>query len=163
MKLWSLVQLQVLAVAQSRVHFLDIRRSVDQSRGKRISRQPKRKRKELDSCGDEESWETLEELIAALADVKSKEEDTRGYLCQLQEHISLLKTEVVKYKLHNEYLEKQRRQGLAELIEEKRKAVDWGLRADTIVRRLKEQANKHLEMEARVEEAAWEVQEEARF
>ncbi|RDX86131.1 hypothetical protein CR513_32566, partial [Mucuna pruriens] len=32
-----------------------------------------------------------------------------------------------------------------------------------VVRRLKEQANKHLEMAARVEEAAREVQEEARF
>ncbi|RDX83328.1 hypothetical protein CR513_35769, partial [Mucuna pruriens] len=98
-----------------------------------------------------------EELIAALADVRSKEEDARGHLRQLQEQIALLKTEMAKYKLHNEYLEKQRRQGLVEIAKERRKVTDWGSQADIAIQRLKEQANKDLEMAARVEEETWEA------
>ncbi|RDX82627.1 hypothetical protein CR513_36561, partial [Mucuna pruriens] len=71
--------------------------------------------------------------------------------------------EVAKYKFHDECLEKQRRQGLVEIIEERRKTVDWGSQADTMVWRLKEQASEQLEMVARVEEAARNAQEDARF
>ncbi|RDY00958.1 hypothetical protein CR513_15807, partial [Mucuna pruriens] len=155
-ELRSLIQLQHRAESIF-LTFDDLRIETVEIELAGLQRQSKRKRKELDSREDEKSRETPkekglrelewsqalleeEELIAALAEVRSKEEDARGHLRQLQEQISLLKTEVVKYKLHNEYLEKRRRQRLAELTEEKRKAADWGLQANTAIQRLKEQA-----------------------
>ncbi|RDY01162.1 hypothetical protein CR513_15542, partial [Mucuna pruriens] len=121
-----------------------------------LRRPSKRKRKELDSWESEgnrgaspkaECWfrtvaqeKSLErallekeELVAALADARLKENDAKDHLHQLQEQITLLEADVTKGKLHNERLEKQRRQGLVELADERRKAADLGLRADTIV------------------------------
>ncbi|RDX95746.1 hypothetical protein CR513_21689, partial [Mucuna pruriens] len=76
-----------------------------------------------------------EELIAALADARLKEDDARDHLHQLQERITLLEEDVAKGKLHNKHLEKQRRQGLVELTDERRKVADLGLRADAVVQR----------------------------
>ncbi|RDX77539.1 hypothetical protein CR513_42323, partial [Mucuna pruriens] len=99
-----------------------------------LQRQSKRKWEELDSRGNEESKETLE--IECWAEGTRAESSlsrerradnglggckVKGGSCQRP----LSPTpRVVKYKLYNEHLEKQRRQGLAELAKEKRKAVD---------------------------------------
>ncbi|RDX92302.1 hypothetical protein CR513_25593, partial [Mucuna pruriens] len=70
---------------------------------------------------------------------------------------------MAKCRLRNECLERQKRQGLLALTEERRKTADLDQQVDAAIQEFKEQAAKYLEMADHVEKAAREAREKAQF
>ncbi|RDX98201.1 hypothetical protein CR513_18910, partial [Mucuna pruriens] len=98
-----------------------------------------------------------EELIIALADAKTREDNVESQICQLRKQIDSLEAKMAECKLHNECLERKRQQGLLALTEERRKTVDSNQRTDAAIQESKEQVGKYLEMVHHAEKVAREV------
>ncbi|RDX65907.1 hypothetical protein CR513_55387, partial [Mucuna pruriens] len=92
-----------------------------------------------------------------------REAKAKNQLHQLQERIILLEAGVARGKLHNERLEKQRRQRLMELVSERKKAADLELQVKNIVHRLRGEADKYAEIANGAHKAAQEAREETKF
>ncbi|RDX97441.1 hypothetical protein CR513_19785, partial [Mucuna pruriens] len=129
-ELRNLVQLQVLAATQNRQAYKGTRKGSGKNLTPGKARRVGGLLKQNGGFEPQQNQASLEkeELIAALADARSKEDDARDHLHRLQEQITLLEAGV-----------------------------------DTVVQRLKEQADKYLEIAGHVEKVAQETQEEARF
>ncbi|RDX76682.1 hypothetical protein CR513_43304, partial [Mucuna pruriens] len=104
-----------------------------------------------------------DELTSALANSGLREDEIQNQLHQLQGRIASPEAEIAKSKLHNEHLEKQRCQGLAELVSERRKITDIGQQVEASIQGLREKADKYLEMACHVEIRVQEALEETKF